>query len=106
MDAEQPDERRTAALLTRSSHPLSIFTPYLALTVAEGKLSKVHMPSSASAVAPAKLRAAVAATAIDSFMERPVFGGKELQLRWRDPPHRPPRVKSKRPELDPLCGAP
>src|SRR3954452_23690795 len=71
MDAEQPEESRTAALRTRSSHALSMFTPYLALTVAEGKLSKVHMPSSASAVAATADKAAAAArAAIDSLMEK------------------------------------
>ena len=47
-DAEQPC-RRTAAFRTRSSHDWSMRVPYLSFTVWMGKLSKVHMPSSARA---------------------------------------------------------
>ncbi|MNE21789.1 hypothetical protein D3C80_1149660 [compost metagenome] len=47
-EAEQP-RRRTAALRTRSSQAWSMRVPYLSLTVWIGKLSKVHMPSSARA---------------------------------------------------------
>ena len=47
-EAEQPC-RRTAALRTRSSHDWSMRVPYLSLTVWIGKLSNVHMPSSARA---------------------------------------------------------
>jgi hypothetical protein len=48
-DAEQPVERRTAAPRMWSSHAWSMCVPYLAFTAAIGKLSKVHMPSSANA---------------------------------------------------------
>ena len=65
MDAEHPLDSLTAAPRTRSSQAWSIATPYFALTAAEGKLSKVHMPSSAWAAAEAASDAATHASAIE-----------------------------------------
>ncbi|MNT39952.1 hypothetical protein D3C72_1762380 [compost metagenome] len=71
-EAEQPC-RRTAALRTPSSHDWSMRVPYLSLTVWIGKLSKVHMPSSASAgVAVAPVTAAATPRAANEAVKEKV----------------------------------
>jgi hypothetical protein len=45
----QPPSRRAIERCRRPSHASSMSTPYFCFTVAFGKLSNVHMPSSASA---------------------------------------------------------
>ena len=47
---EQPPPRRTEERRTWSSHSLSGPNPYFCFTFPEGKLSKVHIPSSARAM--------------------------------------------------------
>ncbi|MNE35903.1 hypothetical protein D3C80_1296910 [compost metagenome] len=71
-EAEQPC-RRTAALRTRSSHDWSMRVPYLSFTVWIGKLSNVHMPSSARAgVAVAPVTAAATPRAASEAVKEKV----------------------------------
>ncbi len=71
-------ESRTAAPRTRSSQAWSTSTPYFALTVADGKLSKVHMPSSARAASEPQSTAMASRTRI----RRTVFCQRAFMM-WR-----------------------
>src|SRR5512141_2301360 len=68
---EQPPARRTDASRTCSSHFASGANPYFALTLSLGKLSNVHIPSSAPAVPEATRSATTRSARMEGKYPRP-----------------------------------